>query len=161
MKIVFRRVLDPKSDTLRRDSYLERASPSPSEKRLPEHSFGRSLGIGWRYVEKPSALFSSLVRGCSFLSGGTLLLRLRLNLGIAFSPLLRADELKAPVLLIQGEKDKRTPLIHADKLAARLKELNHEFEYYVTPNEGHTLGFKPENRIANYERIRGWFDRYL
>ena len=80
---------------------------------------------------------------------------------LEFSPLLRADELKAPVLLIQGEKDKRTPLIHADKLAARLKELNHEFEYYVTPNEGHTLGFKPENRIANYERIRGWFDRYL
>ena len=80
---------------------------------------------------------------------------------LEFSPLLRADELKAPVLLIQGEKDKRTPLIHADKLAARLKELDHEFEYYVTPNEGHTLGFKPENRIANFERIRGWFDRYL
>ena len=80
---------------------------------------------------------------------------------VEFSPLQRVDELKAPVLLIQGEKDKRTPLIHADKLAEKLKELGHEFEYYVTPNEGHTLGYKPENRLANYERIRGWFDRYL
>jgi dipeptidyl aminopeptidase/acylaminoacyl peptidase len=80
---------------------------------------------------------------------------------LEFSPLLRADELNAPVLLIQGEKDKRTPLIHADKLAARLKELDHTFEYHIMPNEGHTLGFKPENRQANFERIRGWFDRYL
>ena len=78
-----------------------------------------------------------------------------------FSPLQRVNELKAPVLLIQGEKDKRTPLIHADKLADRLREIGHEFEYYITPNEGHNLGYKTENRVANYERIRGWFDRYL
>ena len=77
-----------------------------------------------------------------------------------FSPLQRADELKAPVLLIQGEKDKRTPLIHADKLADRLS-LVMSLSTIITPNEGHTLGYKTENRVANYERIRGWFDRYL
>ena len=40
---------------------------------------------------------------------------------LEFSPLQRVNELKAPVLLIQGEKDKRTPLIHADKLADSLE----------------------------------------
>ena len=80
---------------------------------------------------------------------------------VEFSPRQRVNELKATVLLIQGEKDKRTPLVHADKLAARLKEIGHEFEYYITPNEGQTLGYKTENRVANYERIRAWFDRYL
>lgn len=62
-----------------------------------------------------------------------------------YSPLARAHELKAPVLLIQGEKDDRAPVIHADKLAERLEELNHEFQYLIMPNEGHGF-FKPENR---------------
>ncbi len=78
-----------------------------------------------------------------------------------FSPLARAEELKGPVLLIQGEKDKRAPVVHSDKLAERLEELGHEFKYIVLPNEGHDLGFKKENAINTYQSIVGWFDTHL
>ncbi len=77
-----------------------------------------------------------------------------------YSPLARAHELKAPVLLIQGEKDQRAPVVHADKLAQRLEELNHEFEYIIMPNEGHGF-YKPENRQRYFRSVEQFLAQHL
>ena len=73
-----------------------------------------------------------------------------------YSPVMRADELKAPVMLIQGEKDKRAPVEHADVMAEALEDLGHPHEYIIMPNEDHGF-YKPENRIRYFEL----FGRFL
>ena len=78
----------------------------------------------------------------------------------SYSPLARAHELKAPVLLVQGEKDDRAPVIHADKLAQRLNELGHEYQYIVMPNEGHGF-FKPENRARYLQSVEQFLAKHL
>ena len=77
-----------------------------------------------------------------------------------FSPVRRVAELKAPVLLIQGEKDERAPVKHSDVLAQRLAAKGHPHEYVVMPNEGHGF-YKPENRIRYYQLFLAFFDRHL
>ena len=77
-----------------------------------------------------------------------------------FSPIRRVSELKAPVLLVQGEKDERAPVKHSDVLAKRLSERNHPHQYVVMPNEGHGF-YKLENRIRYYGLVTEFFDRYL
>ena len=78
----------------------------------------------------------------------------------SYSPLARAHELKAPVLLVQGEKDDRAPVIHADKLAQRLNELGHEYQYIVMPNEGHGF-FKLENRARYLQSVEQFLAKHL
>jgi dipeptidyl aminopeptidase/acylaminoacyl peptidase len=77
-----------------------------------------------------------------------------------FSPVRRVAELKAPVLLIQGEKDERAPVKHSDVLAQRLAAKGHPHEYVVMPNEGHGF-YKPENRVRYYQLFLAFFDRHL
>ena len=77
-----------------------------------------------------------------------------------FSPLARADELTVPVMLVQGERDDRAPVIHSDRLAKRLKELGHPHEYVIMENEGHGF-YKDENRIAWYEMMETFLARHL
>jgi dipeptidyl aminopeptidase/acylaminoacyl peptidase len=77
-----------------------------------------------------------------------------------FSPIQRVAELKAPVLLIQGEEDDRAPVVHANKLAAELKRRGHPHEYVVIANEGHGF-YKPENRVRHLELMERFLDKYL
>ena len=77
-----------------------------------------------------------------------------------FSPIERVAELKAPVLLIQGEEDERAPVVHANKLAAKLKQRGHPHEYVVIANEGHGF-YKPENRVRHLELMERFLDKYL
>lgn len=77
-----------------------------------------------------------------------------------YSPVLRADELIAPVLLIQGEKDERAPVEHADVMAKVLEELNHPYQYVIMPNEDHGF-YKPENRVRYFELFGDFLTRHL
>jgi acetyl esterase/lipase len=77
-----------------------------------------------------------------------------------FSPVTRVKELKAPVLLIQGEKDERAPVKHSDLMASRLAELGHPHSYVVMPNEGHGF-YKLENRVRHFELISEFFVKEL
>jgi len=77
-----------------------------------------------------------------------------------FSPIQRVGELKAPVLLIQGEEDDRAPVVHANKLAAELKRRGHPHEYVVIANEGHGF-YKPENRVRHLELMERFLDKHL
>ena len=77
-----------------------------------------------------------------------------------YSPVLRADELKAPVMLIQGEKDQRAPVEHANVMADVLRDLGHPYEYIIMPNEDHGF-YKPENRLRYFELFGTFLSAYL
>jgi len=78
----------------------------------------------------------------------------------AYSPVFRANELKAPVMMIQGEKDERAPVEHSDVMARVLEEIGHPHEYIVLPNEDHGF-YKPENRIRYFELFGSFLSKHL
>ena len=78
----------------------------------------------------------------------------------AYSPVFRADELKAPVMMIQGEKDERAPVEHSDVMAKVLEEIGHPHEYIVLPNEDRRF-YKPENRIRYFELFSSFLSKHL
>jgi dipeptidyl aminopeptidase/acylaminoacyl peptidase len=61
------------------------------------------------------------------------------------SPVYNVNKLKAPVLLIHGEDDKRAPLEHAEKLRDALDAKGHPYEWLIKNKEGH--GFYDEKNI--------------
>ena len=78
----------------------------------------------------------------------------------AYSPVFRANELKAPVMMIQGEKDERAPVEHSDIMARVLEEIGHPHEYIIMPNEDHGF-YKPENRVRYYELFGSFLSKHL
>ena len=78
----------------------------------------------------------------------------------AMSPVLQADKLEAPIIIISGEEDQRAPIEHAYALADALKKAGKEHELIIVPKEGH--GFrKPENRFMLYKKMLEHFDSTL
>jgi dipeptidyl aminopeptidase/acylaminoacyl peptidase len=65
------------------------------------------------------------------------------------SPLTYVDDVRAPLLVIQGAKDPRVVKAESDQIVERLRELGREVEYEVFEDEGH--GF---TRYAN--EVRAW-----
>lgn len=54
------------------------------------------------------------------------------------SPLLRAREIKASLLLAFGETDRRVPLEHGERLRAALAKAGRTPEWVTYPNEAHS-----------------------
>ena len=78
----------------------------------------------------------------------------------AMSPVLQADKLEAPIIIVSGEEDQRAPVEHAYALAEALKKAGKEHELIIVPKEGH--GFrKPENRFMLYKKMLEHFDSTL
>jgi dipeptidyl aminopeptidase/acylaminoacyl peptidase len=78
----------------------------------------------------------------------------------AMSPVLQADKLQAPIIIVSGKEDQRAPVEHAYALAEALKKAGKEHELIIVPKEGH--GFrKPENRFMLYKKMLEHFDRTL
>jgi dipeptidyl aminopeptidase/acylaminoacyl peptidase len=62
------------------------------------------------------------------------------------SPLTYADNIKAPLLVVQGANDPRVPRTESEQIVARLKTRNVEVRYDLYPDEGH--GFtRRENQV--------------
>lgn len=78
----------------------------------------------------------------------------------AQSPLKQLDKLKAPVLIVHGEEDRRTPLVHAETLRDALKARNHPHEWLVKPKEGHGF-YKPENNVELYKKALQFLDKHI
>jgi len=69
-------------------------------------------------------------------------------------------QVKAPLLLLQGENDPRVPKEEAQQVFDALKAAGKTVELHYYPQEGH--GFeKRENRIDALLRIVEWFTKYL
>lgn len=58
------------------------------------------------------------------------------------SPLRQAERIKAPVLLIHGDRDTSAPLAESLRLQARLVELGREVDLLVVEDAGHVFNFK-------------------
>ena len=68
------------------------------------------------------------------------------------SPLRNLDKIKAPILLMHGTKDQRTPFKGAEEMVAAMKKAGLEFEHKYYKREGHG-NRKMENRIDEWQRI--------
>ena len=106
-------------------------------------SFTGSSDIGWGFAE---ALY------------GTDLEQQRKQ-----SPLTYADNISTPLLIIHSEHDWRCPVEQAQRLYVALRNRDAEVEMLLFPGEGHELSRSglPSHRVARFEAIVEWFDRYL
>lgn len=78
----------------------------------------------------------------------------------AQSPQMQLDRLKAPVFLIHGAEDRRTPLSHATGLRAELDKRNHPYEWMVKEREGHGF-YNPKNEVERWQRMLAFFEKYI
>ena len=78
----------------------------------------------------------------------------------AASPITYIHNVKAPLLVLQGDNDPRVPKEEAEQVVALLKKDGKTVEAHYYANEGH--GFeKRENQIDSVRRAIAWFDKYL
>ncbi|MBB5340882.1 S9 family peptidase [Tunturiibacter gelidoferens] len=78
----------------------------------------------------------------------------------ASSPLKYIREEKAPLLVLQGERDIRVPKEEAEQVVEILKKEGRTVDAVYYPEEGH--GFiKREHQVDELTRSVGWFDKYL
>ena len=68
------------------------------------------------------------------------------------SPITHIDNVRCPMLVLQGANDPRVPKSESDQVVERLRARGQRVEYVVFPDEGH--GFtKRKNQDAAYEKI--------
>jgi dipeptidyl aminopeptidase/acylaminoacyl peptidase len=78
----------------------------------------------------------------------------------SISPLYHADQVKHPIMVLQGANDPRVLQVESDEIVAAVKKNNVPVEYVIFPDEGH--GFvKKENEIKGYGQILVFLDKYL
>ena len=76
------------------------------------------------------------------------------------SPLFHADQIRKPLLVLQGANDPRVLQAESDDIVAAVKKNGVPVEYIVFPDEGH--GFtKKLNQIKAYGATLTFLDRYL
>ncbi|HET9137433.1 MAG TPA: S9 family peptidase [Candidatus Kapabacteria bacterium] len=76
------------------------------------------------------------------------------------SPVFHVDNIKAPLLVIQGRKDPRVNIQESNQIVEALKKRGIDVPYLVKDNEGH--GFhNEENRFAAYEAMESFLEKHL
>jgi dipeptidyl aminopeptidase/acylaminoacyl peptidase len=74
----------------------------------------------------------------------------------ARSPLYHVDQIRAPLLIVQGQNDPRVTKLESDQLAIALRDRGVQVRYINAENEGH--GFiTPVNRLALYRSMELFF----
>lgn len=76
------------------------------------------------------------------------------------SPLSRVEEIRIPVLVVQGANDVRVPRAEAEQIVAALAARQLPYEYLLFPDEGHGLA-RPANRQAYYAAVEGFLAEHL
>jgi dipeptidyl aminopeptidase/acylaminoacyl peptidase len=78
----------------------------------------------------------------------------------SISPIHKAGEIAAPLMVIHGKNDPRVPVGEAEQIADRVRENGGEVEYLLYEDEGHGLA-KLKNRLDAYPRIADFLDTHL
>lgn len=79
---------------------------------------------------------------------------------LARSPITYVQEIRTPLLIIQGANDSRVVQAESDSMVAALRERGVEVEYLVKADEGH--GFvNPDNNIDMYHAIERFLAQHL
>lgn len=76
------------------------------------------------------------------------------------SPLSRVDDIRIPVLVVQGANDVRVPRQEAEQIVAALAAKGVPHEYLLFPDEGHGLA-RPANRQAYYAAVERFLAVHL
>jgi dipeptidyl aminopeptidase/acylaminoacyl peptidase len=79
---------------------------------------------------------------------------------LARSPITRVDEIRTPLMVVQGANDVRVVQAESDNLVAALRDRGVEVDYLVFPDEGHMF-VNPENLIAMFGAAERFFARHL
>lgn len=79
---------------------------------------------------------------------------------VATSPLFHAEEIRKPLLVVQGANDPRVTKAESDEIVEAVKKHNIPVEYVVFSDEGHSFT-KKKNQIAANRRILEFLDKYL
>jgi dipeptidyl aminopeptidase/acylaminoacyl peptidase len=78
----------------------------------------------------------------------------------ATSPLLRASEVRQPLLMAYGGADTRVPLPHGTKFYKAVKQTNPSVEWIEYEDEGH--GWRaPQNRIDFWGRVEKFLSKHI
>ncbi|WP_249331588.1 S9 family peptidase [Pseudoalteromonas rubra] len=76
------------------------------------------------------------------------------------SPINFVDQIKAPLMLVQGANDPRVTQVESDNIARALAAKNHPVEYILAKDEGH--GFmKQSNKLASIVAMERFFAKHL
>ncbi|HLZ42654.1 MAG TPA: S9 family peptidase [Candidatus Sulfotelmatobacter sp.] len=78
----------------------------------------------------------------------------------ATSPIAYIHNVKAPLLVLQGDNDPRVPKEEAVQVVELLKKDGKTVDAHYYPDEGHGFA-KRENQIDSIRRTVEWFDKYL
>jgi len=70
------------------------------------------------------------------------------------SSILRMDQLKCPVLILHGEKDKNVPVRQALLLRDKLTQLHKDFEIKLFPDKEHSIGPPAGDAAVDFFRRR-------
>ncbi|WP_051202148.1 S9 family peptidase [Ferrimonas senticii] len=77
----------------------------------------------------------------------------------AFSPVHNVDKLKAPLLLLHGEEDERTPIEQVDALKQALDKRKYPYQYFEMDKEGHGLA-DPQTRAEYYRTVLSFLEEH-
>ena len=78
----------------------------------------------------------------------------------AISPAFHAEKIKAPLFIISGEADRRTPLEQAEKMREAMQKVGKNPEWMVKPEEGHGFA-RLENRVDMYSKMLDFFNKHI
>jgi dipeptidyl aminopeptidase/acylaminoacyl peptidase len=78
----------------------------------------------------------------------------------SISPIHKAENIKAPLMVIHGKNDPRVPVGEAEQIVERVRENGGTVEYLLYEDEGHGLA-KLKNRLDAYPRIAAFLDENL
>ena len=79
---------------------------------------------------------------------------------IAQSPFFHAENIEAPLLIIQGANDPRVKKAESDQIVVALRDLDRPVQYLLAPDEGHGFAGR-ENRLAMFAAIERFLARHL
>jgi dipeptidyl aminopeptidase/acylaminoacyl peptidase len=82
------------------------------------------------------------------------------DLLVSLSPIHKAEQITAPLLVLHGRNDPRVPLAEAEQIVARLRALDRDVSLRVYDDEGHGL-IKLANKIDGYAAMADFLDRVL
>ena len=78
----------------------------------------------------------------------------------SISPIHKAENIKAPLMVIHGKNDPRVPVGEAEQIVERVRESGGAVEYLLYEDEGHGLA-KLTNRLDAYPKIAAFLDEHL
>jgi dipeptidyl aminopeptidase/acylaminoacyl peptidase len=78
----------------------------------------------------------------------------------SISPIHKAQNIRAPLVVIHGKNDPRVPVGEAEQIVERVRENGGAVEYLLYEDEGHGLA-KLKNRLDAYPKIAAFLDEHL